>query len=111
MKTAEMIETLKGMGAKVWESGNMKRLYLNGAAKVLIGFEYETYKTGNISSATLNGESISNSTAKTMAATIENAKIYYDFKDGAFHFKTGYGINSDYAKDIIAAARALEIEE
>jgi len=63
----------------LWEKGTMARVYFNGdsfltALKEEMGLEYTTYKTGNMSSATLDGVKISNSQAKKMIPF----KIYFD---------------------------------
>lgn len=52
---------------------NEVRRYIANAAQ-LAGLVYETYKTGNIRSATLNGESISN----RYANSLRNAKAWLD---------------------------------
>lgn len=55
------LEKLVEMGAKEWQKGSMKRLYLNGAITKLVGLYVARYNSGNISYAELNGEKISNS--------------------------------------------------
>lgn len=61
--SAKMVEVLKEMGANEWHKGNYNRLYLNEAVDALIGLETECYKSGNIKSAWLKGERISNAEA------------------------------------------------
>lgn len=61
--TGKMVEVLKEMGANEWHKGNYNRLYLNEAVDALIGLETECYKSGNIKSALLRGEPISNAEA------------------------------------------------
>lgn len=61
--SAKMVEVLKEMGANEWHKGNYNRLYLNEAVDALIGLETECYKSGNIKSAWLKGEPISNAEA------------------------------------------------
>ena len=54
------------LGGKDWTSGNgrLHRIYLNSCVWApLISLDVERYKTGNISSATLAGEDISNAEA------------------------------------------------
>ena len=61
--SAKMVEVLKEFGANEWHKGNYNRLYLNEAVDALIGLETECYKSGNIKSAWLKGERISNAEA------------------------------------------------
>lgn len=61
--TEKMIGILKELGANEWHKGNHNRLYLNEAVDALIGLETECYKSGNIKSAWLKGERISNAEA------------------------------------------------
>ena len=61
--TEKMIEVLKELGANEWHKGSYNRLYLNEAVDALIGLETECYKSGNIKSAWLKGEPISNAEA------------------------------------------------
>lgn len=69
------IETLIDLGGKEWIKGDHHRVYFNSADE-LIGLDVARYGTGNISSASLKGEPISNSKAKLLA----NARVYYDVK-------------------------------
>lgn len=52
-----MIKKFEDAGFKRWTKGGYDRLYIDATA---CGLEYDTYKSGNISSATFNGEAISN---------------------------------------------------
>lgn len=65
------IEELEKMGFKRWQKNGMDRLYINATA---LGLCCTYYKTGNISSASFDGESISNSEGYRM----KNAKTYID---------------------------------
>jgi len=73
------VDTLQKAGGKLWEKGAHRRVYFNNLAE-LGGLEYCTYKTGNISSASLAGERISNSEARRLLA----AKLYFDLNTGEF---------------------------
>lgn len=83
----EKLQTLINAGGKLWEKNGMSRIYFNAS---LIGLDISRYKTGNISSATLNGDSISNSEA----GRIEMIKIWFDAKDGQFHTSDLSGLRS-----------------
>lgn len=74
--TSKIIEVLKDMGANEWHKGNYNRLYLNEAVDALIGLEVTCYKSGNISSARLKGESISNAEARRIIE--RTCKAYID---------------------------------
>lgn len=54
-------ELLKDTSNNLWEKYNKKRLYLDFAK--IVNLEVDRYNTGNISSAYLEGEKISNSKA------------------------------------------------
>ena len=71
------------LGLKVWERGDKRRIYINRQdfGKVF-GLELGFYKTGNISSAFLNGEAISNSKAYKL---IGYRTPYYDCVSGDWH--------------------------
>lgn len=77
-KPASLLAQLTALGGKLWEKGSMRRVYFNDAHE-LIGLQYNTYGTGSISSATLNGEKISNSECKRILNRI--GKIYFDLTD------------------------------
>lgn len=78
MDEKELIERLGKQGGKVWEKGNMRRVYFNASAW---GLDVERYNTGNISGATINGERISNSEAGRCLMV----KVWYDLGDGKVH--------------------------
>lgn len=66
------IETkLVNMGGKRWEGGPHRRIYLPLA---LSGLKISRYGTGNISSASLDGEKISNAKAREL----DSLKIYWN---------------------------------
>lgn len=74
--TEKMVEFLKGIGANEWHKGSYNRLYLNEAVDTLIGLETESYKSGNIKSAWLRGEPISNAEARRIIE--RTCKAYVD---------------------------------
>ena len=87
MDRAQIIEILEGQfGGNLWENYGKCRVYFNGAdIAARQGLDWGTYNTGNISSATLDGEKISNSEAKRILAGFGLHKIWFDFADGQFH--------------------------
>lgn len=67
------ITKLVEMGGNEWKKGDHHRVYFNNANK-LIGLSVQRYGTGNVSSAKLDGETISNSYSRK----IEGEKVYFD---------------------------------
>ena len=67
----EKINELIKQGFKRWQKNGMDRLYINSGA---LGLTCSYYNTGNISSATFDGEHVSNSAARRYKA----AKTYID---------------------------------
>lgn len=98
MLNEKMIMKLEDAGFKRWTKGGYDRLYIDATA---CGLEYDTYKSGNISSATFNGESISNARAGRMKAM----KMYVVIATGEFHAEHAYGTKGD--TEIAAAAEAI----
>lgn len=78
MLTQEQIDKLTEVGFKRWQKGNLDRLYINATQ---LGLVCTYYNTGNISSAELNGERLSNSQGYKM----KNAKTFMDVKTGSLH--------------------------
>lgn len=95
--TETTIRNLIEKGASRWTKGDHDRLYLNGAAKEIVGLETEHYKSGSISSATLKGESISNSRAGKISDIICSA--YIDLTTGKL-----YGRVRGESMDLLRAA-------
>ena len=95
--TETTIQNLIEKGASRWTKGDHDRLYLNGAAKEIVGLETTHYKSGSISSATLKGESISNNRAGKISDIICSA--YIDLTTGNL-----YGRARSNSMDLLRAA-------
>lgn len=80
--TQEQIERLINAGASRWTKYERDRLYIKRLAD-LIGLSYTKYNTGNISSAELNGETISNSECNRILAALN--KAYIDLKTNTIY--------------------------
>lgn len=93
--TQEQIERLVNAGASRWTKYERDRLYIKRLAD-LIGLSYTKYNTGNISSAELNGETISNSECNRILAALD--KAYIDLKTN-----TVYIDGRDDAAEVIIA--------
>lgn len=83
-KAIDMVEALTQAGGRLWEKGSMRRVYFNDL-EALMGLSISRYKTGNICSASLEGEYISNSAAAKMLSSI--SKLWYDLADNKFYFQ------------------------
>lgn len=77
-KIKKMIE----IGGREWTTDNGKhRIYFNvDVLAPMVGLDLNFYGTGNISSASWQGESISNSQAKRILGDLDR-KIHYDVID------------------------------
>ena len=95
MMDARDIEKLEAAGAKRWSKYGKDRLYID--AKTL-GLELSYYKTGNVSSAKWQGESVSNADGRRLGSS----KVYVDVADGSLHVSTDYWSSDDDALDKVA---------
>jgi len=89
MDKQETIRILtKTFGGKLWEKHGKCRVYFEGAYIANdYGLEWTRYNTGNISSASLNGERISNSECRRILDFF-TGKFWFDFADNDFHHRT-----------------------
>jgi|GEM_PF-2872116 len=83
-----------------WQKNGMDRIYFNDLA-TWFGLELSYYKTGNICSATLDGERISNNSARHYLSKL-NGKIWFDLTTGRFESKN---IDPEFAEVIIGRIR------
>lgn len=102
--TAQII----ALGGKTWTPSNdsAARIYLNNWA-ALAGLEIDTYNTGSISYAELDGRKISNSKARQYLA---GSKVYLNTADGKIYFQGGAKDLMDEVVDGINTA-LLALEE
>ncbi|EBG8067310.1 hypothetical protein CQK57_03445 [Salmonella enterica] len=98
------------LGGKLWEKNGMSRVYFNSdVVSEVIEFDYSTYKTGNISSASLGDSHLSNCRASSIRSMLSTTKFWFDAADGKIHAR---GFNSrdlsmsDVCKLIKSAALA-----
>lgn len=96
MLSEAKINELTDKGFNRWTKGNLDRLYINAAQ---LGLVCTYYKTGNISGAEFNGESISNCQARRYKA----AKTFIDIKTERVH--------SDYPILAEAARKLADLPE
>src|SRR5690606_12460905 len=76
LRKAWMEARLIAAGGKLWEKGNMRRIYLNDLVE-LYGLRLEHYNTGNIFRAELDGEKISNNSARQIVSMLKMGKLWY----------------------------------
>lgn len=74
----KQIAAYEAKGFNRWTKGSMDRLYINATD---LGLEVEYYKTGNVSSAKWDGESISNADARRF----NSSKVFVDINTGELH--------------------------
>ena len=75
--TKEQLKRLEAIGSR-WQKEDMDRLYVNDLATVY-GLTLTWYRTGNVSSALLDGQSISNTTARDLLDDLGDLKVWYDY--------------------------------
>ena len=93
-------------GGNLWEKHGYRRIYFNDLP-ALYGLRLQHYNTGNISYAELDGERISNSSAREIVWMLSNGKLWYDLNTGRFASK---GL-SEKAVTRIMTALGVETEE
>lgn len=75
MMTDKRLNTLLAMGASRWTKYGRDRLYLRNCYKDLLKMKVSYYNSGNISSASIDGEGISNSEARRIQDMAEYCYI------------------------------------
>lgn len=112
MTTTYTAAQITAIGGRDWQRDDKHRVYLNDPS-AMIGLEIDTYGTGNISSATLNGERISNAAAGRLRGAID--KVYLDVASGTIFVSWGHTADrydkADLLKQVAAwvAARVAEL--
>ena len=102
-----MKDKLETLGGKYWEKGERRRVYFDApACAKLVGLDVSCYNTGNISSASLAGEPISNSAAGKMIDSWKSAGLYVDLSDMNFHCKSGVAIDREHVMLVISKIKA-----
>ena len=85
-------------GGREWQSGDRHRVYFNDLASRWPRLQVTQYNTGNISSATLDGERISNTRASRLLTDLDTGKLYFDVVDGQWHWQ---GLSDTIAREIV----------
>lgn len=101
--TEKMIKALESKGFHRWTKGDYDRLYANAED---FGLYTETYNSGNIKYAELNGVKISNAAA----GRILSAKIYIDVKTGELVVSRATGDADEIVEAVKAAIAEAKAE-
>lgn len=99
------LEACLKIGGKLWEKNGMRRVYFNGdIVAAAVGFEYDTYKTGNVKWACLGDASLANGRANAVRTMIYTGKFWFDTADNKIHAR------GDECRDLslISVVRALK---
>ncbi|EHW7282708.1 hypothetical protein K3I46_003424 [Salmonella enterica subsp. enterica serovar Bispebjerg] len=99
------LESCLKIGGKLWEKNGMRRVYFNGdIVAAAVGFEYDTYKTGNVKWACLGDASLANGRANAVRTMIYSGKFWFDTADNKIHAR------GDECRDLslISVVRALK---
>lgn len=102
-------DALIEIGGRRWQKNGSDRIYFNDLY-TWMGLSVTAYKTGNVASAKLNGESISNTKARRIMQELAACKLYYDVAEGQFK-TSGFAnalnqtINLETAREITSAIR------
>lgn len=84
MEIAELVK----MGGNVWKKEGYHRVYFNETELLeFIGLKCSLYNTGNIASACLNGEKISNTQARKITVGLALGKFWFDVDSADFQSK------------------------
>ncbi|EDT7399852.1 hypothetical protein AHX81_001237 [Salmonella enterica subsp. enterica] len=84
------LESCLKIGGKLWKKNGMRRVYFNGdIVAAAVGFEYDTYKTGNIKWACLGDASLANGRANAVRTMIYTGKFWFDTADNKIHARGG----------------------
>ena len=96
-------------GGNRWTKYDKDRVYFDAAAVTSQqGMSWNNYRSGNISSATLDGEKISNSEARRSLEGFMFVKLWCDLADGTFYRRgeIDYPRSRDMWKQFVANAKA-----
>jgi hypothetical protein len=76
------VEKLVALGGKLWEKGDMKRVYFNYEELAsFYGLEYDGWKF------TVDGEKVSNNSGHQFASALRDGKFWFDLVTGEFASK------------------------
>ena len=85
----QMIEAMVNVGGSRWQKNGLDRVYFNNLP-AWYGLDSTTYNSGNIASATVDGELVSNSQGRKLYAGLDG-KVWFDVVTGQYFYKANYG--------------------
>lgn len=87
------------LGKRWTKSPTLDRVYITDGTKLrYAGLEVERYKSGNVSSARLNGKPISNNQARGLLWALTGSKLWYDVTTGKWTQQLVGGTHRDDEK-------------
>lgn len=89
MTKEERIDRLTKIGGKRWQKNEKDRIYFNQLDRYLPEFTFGLYGTGNVSSAQLDGDTVSNSKATGLINALAHGKFWWDVTEQKFHWTLG----------------------
>lgn len=103
------IDTMTAIGGHRWTKAGHDRVYLNDAVEHFGGLSLGRYNTGNICSATWQGEHVSNTEGGRLLGAVDT--VWFDVADNKLHGRFGYSqprscSQQDVFDAIIAGVRA-----
>ena len=106
MNTEQMIEKLVEVGGSEWQRGGKHRVYFNNLHE-WYGLKLSFYNTGNLSSATLDGDHMSNTQASRLYGRLCAGRVWWDAADGKFYGR----IDDELFRPIVKAIKKeIEVE-
>lgn len=96
LRMAWMERKLVAAGGRLWEKHGYRRIYFNRLHE-WYGLTYELYNTGNIRTAWVDGQRVSNSDGRRILHRLDFAKVWFDLADGKFHGK-GFARDEDFER-------------
>ena len=75
------VTNLIKIGGKLWEKAGMSRVYFE-VTPDMVGLTVDRYKSGSVSSATLDGNDLSNTKAADLLGALGTTKAFVDVASG-----------------------------
>lgn len=82
------IEKLVRIGGKEWQKGELHRVYFDDLP-TWYGLDCSFYNTGNVQSARVDGQTVSNAEGRRIFARLACKKFWYDVTDKQYHGSAG----------------------
>lgn len=99
------LDILKKIGNE-WKHGEHHRIYINNLSEIY-GLELNYYNTGNISSATLDNEKISNGAASKLSSALDSGKLWFALTTDEWKAQ---GLDIELATHLVRKIEAMMVE-